>query len=57
MNLNERAITKLVGVFTLILGLAVIFFYIKSGYKSFGLYLIPVVFVVVSLSIILKENI
>jgi hypothetical protein len=57
MNLNEKTIAKLVGVFILIAGLGVISFYIKSGYKSFGLYLIPVVFVLVSLSIILKENI
>jgi hypothetical protein len=57
MNLNEKTITKLVGIFILILSLAMIFFDIKSGYKSFSLYIIPTVFVIVSISIILKENI
>ncbi|WP_281321962.1 hypothetical protein [Flavobacterium aestivum] len=57
MNLNEKTITKLVGVFILILGLTIISFYIKSGYKSFGLYIIPIVFIIGSVLIILKENI
>ncbi|KFF06108.1 hypothetical protein [Flavobacterium reichenbachii] len=57
MNLNEKAITKLVCVFTLIFGLSVIFFNIKSGYKSLGLYLIPTIFVIIALLGIFKENI
>lgn len=57
MNLNEKTITKLVGIFILIFGLTIIFFDIKNGYKSFGLYIVPIVFVIVSLSIILKENV
>lgn len=57
MNLNEKKIAKLIGILILVLSLTIISFYIKSGYKSFGLYVIPIVFVVVSGSIIFKENI
>ncbi|WP_017496440.1 hypothetical protein [Flavobacterium sp. WG21] len=57
MNLNEKKIAKLIGILILVLSLTIIFFYIKNGYKSFGLYVIPIVFVVVSGSIIFKENI
>ncbi|TCD10505.1 hypothetical protein EZ449_09160 [Pedobacter frigidisoli] len=57
MNLNEKAITKLVSVFILIFALAIIFFYVKSGYKSIGLYLIPIIFIAVAITAIFKENI
>jgi hypothetical protein len=57
MNLNEKTITKLVGIFILMLGLSIMSFYGKSGYKSFGLYVIPIVFIIVSVLIIFKENI
>ena len=56
-HLNEKTITKLVGIFILMLGLSIMSFYGKSGYKSFGLYVIPIVFIIVSVSIIFKENI
>lgn len=57
MNLNEKTIRKLVGIFILLFSLTIVFFYFKSGYRSFGLYVIPIVFIIVSLSIIFKENI
>ena len=57
MNLNEKIITKLVSYLILIFSLTVIIVYIKSGYKSFGLYFIPMIFVIISLLGIFKNSI
>ncbi len=57
MNLKEKTIIKLVGIFILIFGLSIIFFDIKSGYKSLGVYLIPLIFVFVGLFCLFKESI
>ena len=57
MNLNEKALSKIVGIFTLIIGLSIIFFDIKSGYKLSSLYLIPSIFVAVGLFTVFNRSI
>ena len=57
MNLNEKTLSKVVGIFITIFGLSIIFFDIKSGYKLSGLYLIPSIFVAVGLFIIFNKSI
>ncbi|MDX6183786.1 hypothetical protein SGQ44_15925 [Flavobacterium sp. Fl-77] len=47
----------MVGIFTLIFGLSIIFFDIKSGYRLSVLYLIPSIFVAVGLFAIFNESI
>jgi hypothetical protein len=57
MNLNEKILSKVVGIFTIIFGLSIIFFDIKSGLKLSGLYLIPSIFVAVGLFAVFRESI
>jgi hypothetical protein len=57
MNINEKRISKIAGIIMLIFGLVIFFFDFKSGYKSFGIYLIPLIFVIVALLVIFKDNI
>lgn len=57
MNLSEKIINKLVGILMLIFGLTIIALDIKSGYKSFVIYIIPLIFVASSLFIIYRDSI
>jgi len=57
MNLNEKTLSKAVGIFIIIFGLSIIFYDIKSGYKLSVLYLIPSIFVAVGLFAVFKESI
>ncbi|MEN5233939.1 hypothetical protein [Sphingobacterium faecium] len=57
MNLNEKTLSKVVGIFIIIFGLSIIFYDIKSGYKLSVLYLIPSIFVAVGLFVVFNERI
>ncbi len=56
MNLNEKILKKLVCVFILIGASALIFFDLAHGYKSFFIYAIPMIFVIVALTGIFQEK-
>lgn len=56
MKLNEKALSKIVGIFVLIFSLFYIVLNIKDGYYSFGIHFIPLIFVIFALATIFKDN-